>query len=115
MGERVTAVILQADIAQYQTAMNSAANSTKNLTAEGKKLAETHAAMTTIGSAGLAMGVAVAAGVGVAIAKYAQFDQAMSHVAATGDDARANMDALREAALDAGASTVLCYGVCECD
>ncbi len=106
MGERITKVVLQADVDQYDAAMNRASGSTKNLTAEGKKLEESHKAMTLLGTGMLAAGVAIAAGVGVAIAKYAEFDQAMSNVAATGDDARANMDALREAALDAGASTV---------
>jgi len=52
------------------------------------------------------MGAAIAAGVGVAVAKFAEFDQAMSFVAATGDDARENMDALRQAALEAGSATV---------
>jgi TP901 family phage tail tape measure protein len=51
-------------------------------------------------------GIAVAAGVGVAVNSYANFDQAISSVAATGSDARQNLDALRQAAIDAGASTV---------
>lgn len=106
MGERVTKVVLQADVDQYDSAITRAANSTKNLGAEGKKLEESHRAMTMLGTGMLAAGAAIAAGVGVAIAKYAEFDQAMSNVAATGDDARENMDALRQAALDAGASTV---------
>ena len=51
--------------------------------------------------AGLALGaIAVLAGV-----KMAQFETAMSGVAATGDDARANLDALRETALEVGAAT----------
>ena len=62
--------------------------------------------MVTLGAAGVAMGAAIAAGVGVAVAKFAEFDQAMSFVAATGDDARENMDALRQAALEAGSATV---------
>ncbi|GAA1250733.1 TP901 family phage tail tape measure protein [Microbacterium phyllosphaerae] len=106
MAERVTAVILEADISQFARAMNQAADSTKQVSDEGKKLAETHQAMTLLGTGMLAAGAAIAAGVGVAVMKYAEFDAAMSNVAATGDDARANMDALREAALDAGASTV---------
>ena len=50
---------------------------------------------------GLALGVvAVAAGV-----KMAQFESAMSQVAATGSDARGNLDGLRETALRLGADT----------
>lgn len=106
MAERVTAVILEADIAQFDDAMRRAASSTKQVSDEGKKLAETHQAMTMLGTGMLAAGAAIAAGVGAAVAKYAEFDQALSFVAATGDDARANMDALRDAALEAGATTV---------
>lgn len=50
---------------------------------------------------GLALGVvAVAAGY-----KMAQFESAMSNVAATGDDARANLEALRATAIKVGADT----------
>lgn len=52
-----------------------------------------------------ALGLAAVAGVGLAVKKFADFDEAMSHVAATGDDARGSIDALRQAALDAGAET----------
>jgi TP901 family phage tail tape measure protein len=52
-----------------------------------------------------AIGLAAVAGAALAVRAYANFDQAMSHVAATGEDARGSMDALRQAALDAGAQT----------
>lgn len=42
----------------------------------------------------------------LAVKKFADFDQAMSNVVATGDDARENQEALREAAMRAGAATV---------
>lgn len=41
----------------------------------------------------------------LAVKKFADFDAAMSSVAATGDDARGSIDALREAAIQAGADT----------
>lgn len=41
----------------------------------------------------------------VAVSSFAKFDKAMSGVAATGDDARGSIDALRQAAIDAGADT----------
>lgn len=50
-------------------------------------------------------GLALAAGVGVAIKAAADFDEAMSGVAATGGDARASLDGLRAAAIKAGADT----------
>ena len=54
-----------------------------------------------MGKVGLAAGV----GIGLAVKSFADFDSAMSGVAATGSDARANLDALKEAAIDAGAKT----------
>lgn len=59
----------------------------------------------TLSNGLLKVGTVAAVGVGIAVKKFADFDQAMSNVAATGSDARANMDALRKAAIDAGAST----------
>lgn len=52
-----------------------------------------------------ALGLAAVAGAGLAVRAFANFDEAMSHVAATGEDARGSIDALRQAALDAGAET----------
>ena len=53
------------------------------------------------------LGAGAAAGAAVALVtrEYANFDQAMSGVASTGDDARQNIDALTEAAKKAGADT----------
>jgi TP901 family phage tail tape measure protein len=53
----------------------------------------------------LGFGVVAGVGVGAAIKSFAQFDQAMSNVAATGSDARDNLGQLRDAAVDAGAKT----------
>ncbi len=52
------------------------------------------------------IGVGLVAMAGLAVSSFANFDQAMSGVSATGDDARKNIVALRDAAIDAGASTV---------
>lgn len=106
MAERNVAVRLTATVDDYKQAMREAASATLEVGSAGEKLAQTRKSMETLGLAGVAMGAAIAAGVGVAVAKFAEFDQAMSFVAATGDDARENMDALRQAALDAGAATV---------
>lgn len=99
-------VRLSAVVEDYKKNMLDAANATRTVGTQAEKLAQQRQAFTQIGTAGVAMGAAIAAGVGVAVAKFADFDQAMSFVAATGDDARENMDALRQAALDAGAATV---------
>lgn len=106
LAERVVKVRLSAVVEDFKKGMHEAAEETRKVGSQAEKLAQTRQAMQMLGTAGVAMGAALAAGVGFAIAKYAEFDQAMSNVAATGDDARQNMDALRQAALDAGASTV---------
>ncbi|MGW9268323.1 phage tail tape measure protein [Microbacterium sp. NPDC055599] len=106
MAERVVKVRLSAVVDDYRKGMREAAEETRAVGTQAEKLAQTRQAMQTLGTAGVAMGAAIAAGVGVAVAKFADFDQAMSFVAATGDDARENLDALRQAALDAGAATV---------
>lgn len=106
MAERITRVILEAEIGRFEQNMDRAAGSVKRVKAEGDKLAETHQAMTTVGTAGAAMGAAIAAGVGVAVAKFGEFDQQMSYVAAATHETAENMELLRQASLDAGASTV---------
>lgn len=52
-----------------------------------------------------AFGLAAVAAAGLAVKRFADFDEAMSNVAATGDDARDSIDQLRDAAIDAGART----------
>lgn len=106
MAERVVSVTLRARIAEYQASMKEAAASTRAVGTEAEKLAQVKDALNLIGGAAVGMGAALAAGVGVAVASFAQFDQAMSAVAATGDDARKNLGELRQAAIDAGQSTV---------
>lgn len=51
------------------------------------------------------VGVSLLALATAAVTRFAQFDKAMSAVAATGDDARGSLDALRAAAVNAGADT----------
>lgn len=106
MSDRNVKVRLSAVVSEYEAGMRRAAQATRDVGTEGEKLAQTRQAMQTLGATGMAAGTLLAAGVGVAIAKFAEFDQAMSQVKATGADARENQDALRQAALDAGAATV---------
>lgn len=106
MAERVVKVTLSARVAEYKKGMEEAAKATRDVGTEGEKLAQTRQAMEELGRAGVAAGTLLVAGVGVAIAKFAEFDQQMSFVqAATGETAE-NMEMLRDAALEAGASTV---------
>lgn len=71
----------------------------------GKRVDRAFKGLDKIGSAMTVAGAGILAGVGAVAGAAANFDQAMSSVAATGADARDNMDALRKAALDFGADT----------
>ena len=107
MTDRSILVRLRADVSDYVRGMGQAAAQTKQATGNlsgwvDKNSQSISKISTTVGIVGAAMtGVAV-----LAVSKFAQFDQAMSNVAATGEDARGSLDALRQAALDAGAVTV---------
>jgi TP901 family phage tail tape measure protein len=61
--------------------------------------------LNTLSNQAAIAGTALTAVAGMAVKSYADFDQAMSHVAATGKDAVANIDGLREAAMAAGQAT----------
>lgn len=108
--ERVTKVSLLLNATNYvrgQMEAERATNKTKDACAlAAEKLNAQKQAMESTGRASLLMGTLAAAGIAVAVKKYADFDQAMSNVAATGQDAKNNLVDLRQAALDAGAATV---------
>mgnify|MGYP003646510097 CR=1 FL=1 len=93
-------------MSDYKKSMDEAAEATRKTGTEAEKLAQKKEAFQLLGRSMFVAGGLIAAGLGVAVAKFADFDSAMSNVAATGDDARGSIEALREAALDAGASTV---------
>lgn len=75
------------------------------LTGLDKNGAKMRAGLTTIGDTAGKMGLAAGAGFGAAVFAAANFDQAMANVRAATGETAANMDLLREAALQAGADT----------
>lgn len=58
-----------------------------------------------VGKASMVMGGALLAGVGFAVKSFMEFDSAMSEVQASTHESAANMELLREAAINAGADT----------
>lgn len=106
MADRTVKVSLLLQAAGYLQGMEAARKATAATGTEAEKLAQKRESFQQLGTASLAMGAAMGAGVALAVSKFAEFDQAMSNVAATGDDARQSMDALRDAAIEAGARTV---------
>lgn len=110
MADRVVKVSLVAQVSNYVAGMEQARKSTAGVGTEAEKAkAKFEAqsqAMTQVGTGLLAVGALAAAGVGLAIKKFADFDQAMSNVKAATQESAENMSLLRDAALDAGARTV---------
>lgn len=97
-------LILQAQ--GYMQGMGEVSKQTSETGSKIEKLAQQRESFNTLGVAALGFGAALGAGVAFAVSKFAEFDQQMSYVEAATHETAANMDLLRDAALDAGASTV---------
>lgn len=121
MADRSVIVRLQAAVAEYKRDMGDAATATKGVgtaaesaTKQGAKgfadlrtwVDQNEQSLNDLTTRAGLLGAGLTAAAALAVKKFADFDSAMSAVAATGDDARASQDALRQAALDAGAATV---------
>lgn len=108
---KTVGVILEANVSRYIAAMARAEAATKVFAEKGLAAALKHEqALSNLGrGAGLA-GAAIGTGLGLAVMTAANFDSQMSKVAATGADARANLDALRQSAIQAGADTAFSAG-----
>lgn len=104
---RVVKVSLLADVSGFMGNLAKARAATsdfaKGIAAESQR---NKADFEEVGQGVGAVGIAAAAGVGVAIAKFAEFDQQMSFIQAATHETTGNMNLLRQAAVDAGASTV---------
>ena len=106
MTERSVKVSLILQATGYMTGMRQVQQETAKTGSEIDKLNQKRQAFSQIGAAGMAMGAAMGVGGGVAISKFTEFDQQMSYVRARTHETAANMDLLRDAAMDAGARTV---------
>lgn len=122
---RSISVVLRAEVAAYKRDMEQAATATRSLaeTAKGSgeeaakaqdELArrskragvETRQALNQVAAGFALAGTAMLAFAGLAVSRFAEFDAAMSSVEAASMETASNMEMLRQAALDAGASTV---------
>lgn len=90
-------------VAAFGASLKKAADDATAATKEGAKFRQ---GLDTIGNAAGKVGLAAAAGLGAAVLKAASFDAAMSQVQAATRESAKSMETLRQAALDAGASTV---------
>lgn len=106
MATRNTKVSLVAEVSGYISGMEAAAKKTREVGTEAEKLGQKKEAIAMIGTGLLAIGAVGAAAVGLAVAKFSEFDQAISNVKASTQESAGNMALLRDAALDFGASSV---------
>lgn len=106
MSDRTVKTTLTANVQGYLQGMDQAARKTRETGSEVEKLAQKRQAFQTLGVSALALGTAIAAGIGLAIVKYAEFDQAMSNANAILQETTENQKLLKDAALEAGGATV---------
>jgi TP901 family phage tail tape measure protein len=106
MVDRTVKVSLVAQVSGYVAGMELAAAKTRQLGTAAEQLAAKRAAFESLGRPLLVFGAVAAAAVGIAIKKFADFDQAMSNVAAVTEATAEEMGRLSAAALDAGGRTV---------
>lgn len=104
MAGKVVSVVLQAKTAGFVAGMRNAKASVDDLTRSTETVSKRDAFAAMSGKAALAGG-AIAVGLGVAVKKFAEFDSAMSAVAANSGASGAELDKLREAAITLGADT----------
>lgn len=106
MGARTVTVSLNANVGGFVAGMGQAAASADQLASKLERGQQsTRDGWDRVGNTLLGVGAAAAVGVGAVVKTFADFDQAMSGVAATGQDARQNLDGLRETAIKVGADT----------
>jgi TP901 family phage tail tape measure protein len=106
MPERTVKVNLVAEVSGYIAGMDRSARSTRLLATEAERLAAKRQVFDQLGRGLVVFGAIAAAAVGIAVKKFAEFDQAMSQVNAVTQETTENMALLRDAALDAGGRTV---------
>lgn len=107
IASRTVAVTLTAQVSGYIAGMEQARKKTQETSDDAqKKTREQGQAFSDLGGLAMKGGLVAAAGIALAISKFAEFDEAISNVKAATQETAENMDRLREAALEAGAATV---------
>ncbi|MBK8758833.1 MAG: phage tail tape measure protein [Actinomycetales bacterium] len=99
-------VKLRADVSNYLAGMEQAGSATREFSSRaGEGVAKHKADWAQVGQSVTVAGLAIAAGVGLAVSRFADFDQAMSAASAATRATSRDLAALREAAMQAGADT----------
>lgn len=104
--DRIVSTRLRADVSAYLSGMRQAAGATRDFQRQASESARKHKAdWDQVGRTTTVAGLAIAAGVGVAVSRFMDFDAAMSAASAATKATATDLQALREAALQAGADT----------
>ena len=103
MAERSIVVKLRADVAGFKANIASAKKSVDDLTKPDTK--KPQKAFDDLANKGALMGGAIALGVGKAVSSFVEFDAAMSGVAANSGATGAELESLRQKAMQLGADT----------
>lgn len=103
MAERSITMRLMLDAKQFESGMQTAAKSTEAI---GEKSQSSQGKLDMLASGVMKVGALAAAGMAVAVKSYAEFDEAMSNVAANTGASAGELAKLRQAAIDAGKDTV---------
>ena len=95
MADRSVRVTLTANVSDYIAKLAAAGAQTEKLVTSTNKMSSREAwDKASIGL--LAFGATAVGAAGLAIAKFSEFDTAMSNVRSTGEDARVNIEALTD-------------------
>lgn len=106
MADRTITWNIKANVAGAINGMKSLGDATKRAADNALDWADQNEQSINTLTRGFGLAGAAMTGFAVlAVKRFADFDQAMSNVASTGEDARGSIDALREAAIQAGADT----------
>lgn len=110
MADRIVRVLISAEVNSYLKGIDEVSKKTREGAKDSelltRRLEAQRQMFTAVGAGMLAAGGVIAAGLVLATKRAAEFDQAMSNVQAATHESAENMSLLRDAALDAGASTV---------
>jgi len=106
IADRSISIALEAKVSSFTAGLKTAARAADETADRVAKFAqENEQQLDRVGKASMVMGGALLAGVGLAVKGAMEFDSAMAEVKASTHESAANMDLLREAAIDAGADT----------
>lgn len=106
MADRSISIALEAKVQGFVSGMRTAQQATTDFANRTAAFArDNEQNLDRVGKAGMILGGALLAGVGLAVKSFMEFDSAMSEVQASTHETSANMELLREAAINAGADT----------